>query len=71
LFASGEGKPVVLSWVPDWSCEELKAKESQPPSEKEKTAVEFLHDDLQAQKAFIDMIAAPVLNKMFECGLVP
>ncbi len=53
------------------TCEELKAKESQPPSEKEKTAVEFLHDDLQAQKAFIDMIAAPVMNKMFECGLIP
>ena len=28
-------------------------------------------DDAQARKAFIDKIAAPVLNKMFECGLIP
>ena len=38
----------------------------QPPSEKEKMAIDFLRDDPQrARKAFIDKIAAPVLNKMF------
>lgn len=53
------------------SCDELKAMKGQPPSEKEKMAIDFLRDDAQARKAFIDKIAAPVLNKMFECGLIP
>ena len=53
------------------TCDELKAMKSEPPSEKVKMAVEFLRSDAQARKAFIDKIAAPVLNKMFECGLVP
>jgi hypothetical protein len=53
------------------SCEELKALKGEPPSEKEKMAIDFLRDDSQARKAFIDKIAAPVLNKMFECGLIP
>jgi len=53
------------------SCEELKALKGEPPSEKEKMAIDFLHSDAQARKAFIDKIAAPVLKKMFECGLIP
>jgi hypothetical protein len=53
------------------SCDELKALKGEPPSEKEKMAIDFLRDDAQARKTFIDKIAAPVLNKMFECGLIP
>ena len=53
------------------SCEELKALKNEPPSEKEKIAIDFLHHDAQARKDFIDKIAAPVLNKMFECSLIP
>jgi len=53
------------------SCDELKALKGEPPSEKEKMAIDFLRDDAQARKAFIDKIAAPELNKMFECGLIP
>jgi hypothetical protein len=53
------------------SCEELKAMKSDAPSEKEKMAVEFLRNDSQARKYFVDKIAVPVLNKMFECGMIP
>jgi hypothetical protein len=53
------------------TCEQLKAQKGEPPSEKEKMAIEFLRNDSQARKAFIDKIAAPVLNKMFECALIP
>lgn len=38
---------------------------------KSKRTVEFLRNDSQARKAFIEKIAAPVLNKMFECGMIP
>jgi hypothetical protein len=53
------------------TCEELKAPKNEAPTEKEKMAIECLRHDSQARVAFIDKIAAPVLNKMFECGLIP
>jgi len=53
------------------TCEELKAMKSEPPSEKEKLAIDFLHADSQARKDFIDKVAATVMNKMFECGMIP
>jgi hypothetical protein len=53
------------------TCDDLKAMKAEPPSEKERMAIDFLRNDQQARKAFIDKIAAPVLNKMFECGLIP
>ena len=53
------------------TCAELKAKRDEPKSDKEKAALEFLHHDTQARIAFIDKIAAPVANKMFECDMFP
>ena len=53
------------------TCEQLKQQRGEPPSEKEKMALEFLRNDDQARVAFIDKIAAPVANKMFECGMFP
>ena len=53
------------------SCDELKAQKKDPPSDKEKQAIEFLRNDSQARIAFINKIAAPVLNKMFDCGMIP
>jgi hypothetical protein len=53
------------------SCDELKAQKSEPPSGKEKMALNLLRDDPKARKAFVDQIAAPVLNKMFECNMIP
>ncbi len=53
------------------TCDQLKAQKGEPPTEKEKIAVNFLRNDSQARVAFINKIAAPVLNKMFECGMIP
>jgi hypothetical protein len=53
------------------TCDELKAAKKEPPSDKEKEAVEFLRNDSQARIFFINKIAAPVLNKMFDCGMIP
>jgi hypothetical protein len=52
------------------TCEELKGPKA-PPSDKEKEAIEFLRNDSQARIFFINKIAAPVLNKMFDCGMIP
>jgi hypothetical protein len=53
------------------SCDQLKALKAEPPSEKEKIALDVLKADPKARVAFVDKIAAPVLNKMFECSMIP
>jgi hypothetical protein len=53
------------------SCDQLKAQKSEPPTEKEKIALDLLRADPKKRVAFVDRIAAPVLNKMFECSMIP
>lgn len=61
----------VIQKYTTYSCEQLKQLRDEPKSDKDKLAIEFLRNDTQARVAFIDKIAAPVANKMFECGLFP
>ena len=53
------------------TCDELKAQRKEPPTDKEKEAIEFLRNDSQARIFFINKVAAPVLNKMYDCGMIP
>jgi hypothetical protein len=53
------------------TCDELKAQKKDPPTDKEEQAIEFLRNDSQARIFFINKIAAPVLNKMYDCGMIP
>jgi hypothetical protein len=53
------------------SCEQLWQERGQPKSEREQEAVNFLRNDPQMRAAFIDRVAAPVANKLFECGMIP
>jgi len=55
------------------SCEQLWIKKSQnaPPKPEEQQAIQLLHNDPQMRAAFINRVAAPIANKMFECGMIP
>ncbi len=57
------------------SCEQLwqerNAKANQPRSAQEQEAVSILQSDPQRRAEFINRVAAPIANKMFECGLIP
>jgi hypothetical protein len=53
------------------TCEQLKVQKDEPPTEEKKIAMDLLRDDPKARVAFVDKIAAPVLNKMFECSMIP
>jgi hypothetical protein len=55
------------------SCEQLWQKRSQPtpPTPEEQRAIGILKNDPQMRAAFINRVAAPIANKMFECGLIP
>jgi hypothetical protein len=53
------------------SCEQLWQQRGKPRSQREQQAIQLLHQDPQMRAAFIDRVAAPIANKMFECGLIP
>jgi len=55
------------------SCEQLyQAKaQKQQPGPGEQKAIQMLHNDAQMRAAFISKVAAPIANKMFECGMIP
>ncbi len=53
------------------TCDQLLARRSQPKSPEEQRVVEFLRNDPARREAFLNRVAAPIANKMFECGLIP
>ena len=57
------------------SCEQLwqeKAqKQGQPKPEMEQRAIQALRSDPQMRQAFFNKVSAPIVNKMFECGMIP
>ena len=53
------------------SCETLWQRRGQPKSDEEKNFIQLLHNDPQAQAAFINKVAAPIANKMFQCAMIP
>jgi hypothetical protein len=57
------------------TCEQLEEKKKQPATaqktEMEQKVIEALKKDPQMRKHFLDRIAGPMVNKMFECGMIP
>ena len=57
------------------TCEQLwqeKAQgQGQPKPEMEQRAIKALQSDPQMRQAFFAKISAPIVNKMFECGMIP
>ena len=61
----------VIQKYQNSSCEQLRQERGQPKSQREQEAVNFLRSDPQMRQMFIDRVAAPIANKMFECGMIP
>ena len=53
------------------SCEQLWQKKTEPKSMEEQRVIGLLQSDPQMRTAFINKVAAPIANKMFECGMIP
>jgi hypothetical protein len=53
------------------SCEQLWQKRGQPQSQREQEFMQALRNNPQMRAAFIDRVAAPIANKMFQCGMLP
>lgn len=57
------------------TCEDLKAQKQQPPDPQQaamtQKAVGLLKSDPKMRAHFLNKVAAPIANKMFECGMIP
>jgi len=57
------------------TCEQLWQEKAQsqgkPKPEMEQRAVAALRNDPQMRQAFFSKVSGPIVNKMFECGMIP
>jgi hypothetical protein len=53
------------------TCEQLWAQKAQPKSEQEQRLISLLKSDPQLRTAFMNKVAGPISNKMFDCGMIP
>jgi len=53
------------------TCEQLWEQRGKPKPPKEQEMLQMLRNDPQLRTEFLNRVAAPVANKMFECGLIP
>jgi hypothetical protein len=61
----------VIQKYQNSSCQQLWQDRFAPKSQREQEAVNFLRSDPQMRALFIDKVAAPIANKLFECGMIP
>lgn len=53
------------------TCEQLWAQKQQPKSEQEQRLIGLLKNDPALRTAFMNKVAGPIANKMFDCGMIP
>ena len=56
-------------------CEQLAEKKNEQGNTEEaqmkQRVIQMLKQDPQMRQAFLDKVAGPIANKMFECGMIP
>ena len=57
------------------SCQELREKKSERPTGTrevvEQRVLDAMRKDPQMRTEFLNRVAGPIANKMFECGMIP
>lgn len=53
------------------TCEQLWAQKAQPKSAEEQRVIGLLKSDPAMRTEFLNRVAGPITNKMFECGMIP
>ncbi|MFO1207052.1 MAG: hypothetical protein U1E63_15245 [Burkholderiales bacterium] len=61
----------VIEKYQNATCEQLWEQKGQPKSEREQEVIQKLRSDPQMAAAFLNQVAAPIANKMFQCGMIP
>ena len=53
------------------TCQQLWEDKEKPKTPQQQEALQMLRSNPQIRTYFIDKVAAPIVNKMFECGMIP
>jgi hypothetical protein len=57
------------------SCQQLAQHKSRPltgqKAQMEQRAIQLLRNDPRMRTEFLKRVAAPIANKLFECGMIP
>jgi len=53
------------------SCEQLWQEKGKPKPAQEQEVIQLLKGDPQMRTEFLNKVAGPIANKMFECGMIP
>jgi hypothetical protein len=65
----------VIDKYQNSSCEDLKAQKEKPADPQQaamkEKVVGLLKSDPKMREQFLNKVAAPIANKMFECGMIP
>jgi hypothetical protein len=65
----------VIQKYQNASCADLMVKKTTPPTDeqaqKRAQAIEAMRNNPAMRQAFIDRVAAPIANKLFDCGMIP
>jgi hypothetical protein len=61
----------VIQKYQGMTCEQLWQQKSQPKPPMEENVIRALKNDPQMRTEFINKVAPTIVNKMFECGMIP
>jgi hypothetical protein len=54
------------------SCEQLVAERQHPEhAQAEQRVIQMMRQNPQMRQEFLNRVAAPIANKLFECGMIP
>ena len=53
------------------NCEEMWKHKSEPKTAQQEEFIKILKADPQMRTAFINKVSPTIVNKMFECGMIP
>ncbi len=57
------------------TCEQLwqerAEQQGQPKPAREQEMIQLMQSDPQLRAEFLNIVAAPIANKMFQCGMIP
>lgn len=53
------------------TCEQLWQQKGEPKPQMEQEFIQLLRTDPQLRAEFLNKVAAPIANKLFECGMIP
>jgi len=65
----------VIAKYQNSSCDDLAAQKQNPPTGKkaamQQRVMQELKNNPQQREYFINKVAGPIANKMFDCGMIP